>query len=1765
MQQKQSTAPLRKLHHIQFGILSPEEIKAMSVAHIEFPDSYEAGQPKKGGLSDPKMGVVERNYKCQTCNQGEDDCPGHFGHIELAKPVYHVGFVDKVCKLLRCVCFNCSRLLANENTPEFQMATKMVNPAKRFKKMMELCKSVRMCESDDNQQQEDGAMNDDGSTYVPHRGCGRAPPFKIQRTGLTINAEWKEVDEGQERKKAVTAEWAHTILKRISDQDAEYLGFNPKFSRPDWMILTVFPVPPLAVRPSVAFGGAARGSDDLTYKLADIIKANNNLKKQEQNGAPPHIVADYVQLLQFHCATYVDNELPGQPVATQRSGRPLKSIRQRLKSKEGRIRGNLMGKRVDFSARTVITADPNLSINQVGVPRSIALNMTYPETVTSFNIQHLQELIKRGPTEHPGAKYIIRDDGSRIDLRYNKKPSELHLQYGYKVERHMQDGDFVIFNRQPSLHKMSMMGHRVKILPHSTFRLNLSVTSPYNADFDGDEMNLHLAQSVETRAEICEIMMVPRQIVTPQSNAPVMGIVQDTLTAVRKMTRRDAFVDLENVMNLLLFVPNWNGKVPQPAILKPKPMWSGKQLFTLLIPGGTNYEQASAQPEDERRNPRQRFLSPSDKLVLVENGELIQGMICKRSVGKSGGSLLHVVFMEHGHEVTRLFFDHIQKLVNHWLLLDGHSMSVADCIADQGTNEQVADEIRRAKEAVKTVIQSAQQNQLEPTPGNSLRQTFENEVNRILNNARDTSGKKAQEFLSDFNNMKAMVDSGAKGSFINISQVMACVGQQNVEGKRIPFGFQYRSLPHFVKDDYGPDSRGFVENSYLSGLTPSEFFFHAMGGREGLIDTAVKTAETGYIQRRLIKAMEDVMAKYDGTVRNSQGDIVQLVYGEDGLDGTAFERQNLPTQQGSNTAFKANYQMTLDRVQKLRKRLKGDIIEDMLARPDAQMQLDDEFARLQADRNQLRTIFAEGNDSVPLPVNLRRLLWNAKKIFHITKTKESDLHPLELITKVDRLCDNINVVEGEDPISVETRESATMLFKILLRSTLCSRQVIEVHNLNAESFDWLLGEIEHRFQMAKVNPGEMVGPLAAQSIGEPATQMTLNTFHYAGVGSKNVTLGVPRLKELINVAKHVATPALVVCLHDSYRRDRDKAKQVQAALEYTTLRKITAATEIYYDPDPMATVIEEDAGWVSAFLELEEPDKLANLSRWLLRIELDRRRMLDKALKMEDVAQRINDEFPGDLYCIFSDDNAERLVLQIRIINQENKEQGEQVADEEDDNFLRRIEQQIISDLALQGIDRIKKVYMTNKDKRVTITDAGEFAREDEWRLETDGVNLLRVMAEPAVDAARTHSNDICEIVEGLGIEAVRKGLQNEVHKVLSFDGSYVNYRHMALLCDIMTFRGHLMSITRHGINRVDSGALQRCSFEETVEILFDAAAHAETDWLKGVTENIMLGQLAPLGTGEVDLYLHEEMLAKAHEVAPALPVFGASGIYDMVVDGPTTPYQSITTPIQGGYSPGMTPSQAAFSPMANAGAFSPAYSPGPASPGGYSPSSPGYSPTSPGYSPTSPSYSPTSPSYSPTSPSYSPTSPSYSPTSPSYSPTSPSYSPTSPSYSPTSPSYSPTSPSYSPTSPSYSPTSPSYSPTSPSYSPTSPSYSPTSPSYSPTSPSYSPTSPSYSPTSPSYSPTSPSYSPTSPSYSPTSPSYSPTSPSYSPTSPSYSPTSPSYSPTSPTYSPTSPSSYGAPGSAYSPGAYSPTSPSYSPTSPTYSPTSPTNPPPPKK
>lgn len=465
---------------IQFSIMSPDDIVKHSVVEITKSETFNGNEPVFNGLFDPRMGVIDHNKTCITCGQKNTFCPGHFGHIKLEKPIFYVQFFDTVKKLLNCVCFRCSKLLVDPNSPEIKaIESKKMSRQKRWDAMYKLCSKVKRC-----------------GQHNPH-GCGARKPVITKDGMLKIGFEWKEVKEKSSdaknafppdaRKQTLNAEDVLQILRRISDKDAELLGYHPKFNRPEWMICTVVPVPPPAVRPSVRSETGQRQEDDITHKLLDIIKYNKMLaQKLEKSGndkASEDNINMIMMLLQYAAATMIDNTNPSIPKAEQKTGRPIRSLTERLKSKDGRIRGNLMGKRVDFSARSVITPDPNISINELGVPLKIAMNMTFPEVVTKWNMDEMYKLVRNGPDVYPGAKHVkFHKDGTTRRLKNMQDRNKIILSEGDIVERHMRNGDYVLFNRQPSLHRMSMMGHRARIMPYNTFRLNVITTPAFNAD-----------------------------------------------------------------------------------------------------------------------------------------------------------------------------------------------------------------------------------------------------------------------------------------------------------------------------------------------------------------------------------------------------------------------------------------------------------------------------------------------------------------------------------------------------------------------------------------------------------------------------------------------------------------------------------------------------------------------------------------------------------------------------------------------------------------------------------------------------------------------------------------------------------------------------------------------------------------------------------------------------------------------------------------------------------------------------------------------------------------------------------------------------------------------------------------------------------------------------------------------------------------------------------------------------------------------------------
>lgn len=838
---------------IEFGLMSPKVIKDMAKAKIVTPELYDKeGYPVDGGLMDVRLGVIDPGLRCKTDGQKLKESLGHFGFMELARPVVHISFVSVILDLLRCTCRKCGRILIpDEKLDEVKDLLDKISleqgPNERRDKIKEIIASMRT--------------------------ISKCPHCSEKQNKITIEKPTSFMEEDRR----LSPIEVRARLERIPNEDLQVFGINPDIARPEWMILTVLSIPPVTMRPSITLESGERSEDDLTHKLGDIVRINQRLFENINAGAPEIIIEDLWDLLQYHVTTFYDNEVAQLPPARHRSGQPLKTLVGRIKSKEGRIRTNLIGKRTNFSARTVISPDPKIDINEVGVPEVIAKKLTVPERVTEWNIEYLKEFIKNGADSYPGSNYMIRPDGKRKKVSDETKEQLLEeIQPGFIVERHLMDGDIALFNRQPSLHRMSMMCHKVKVLPGLTLRLNPAVCAPYNADFDGDEMNLHIPQTEEARAEAEILMQVQTQIISPRYGLSIIACVQDSISGNYTLTREGFEISRQAAIDLLSSagIENFD-KLPN------KPKVTGKEIFSTILPDDFNFVGKSRlftkHPED------------SDAIVKIQNGKLISGVLDSNNLGEGSGLLLRNLHKQYGADEIIKFLRIINGLGAEVLMKYGFTSRLSDIDLNESAYNVIDKERKAAYKDVDKLISEYHAGELDSLPGRSLEESLELKILERLNKLRNDAGKIVEETSPQTSNTMTMVRSGARGNTINLAQMAAVVGQQALRGGRISQGFRGRSLSCFKKNDLGADARGFVGTGFKFGLKPHEMFFMAMTGRDSLMDTALRTPKSGYLYRRLANAMQDLKVEYDFTVRDASKKIVQFHYGEDGLDVSKTE------------------------------------------------------------------------------------------------------------------------------------------------------------------------------------------------------------------------------------------------------------------------------------------------------------------------------------------------------------------------------------------------------------------------------------------------------------------------------------------------------------------------------------------------------------------------------------------------------------------------------------------------------------------------------------------------------------------------------------------------------------------------------------------------------------------------------------------------------------------------------------------------------------
>ena len=803
--------PIRKkIDEITFALLSPEKIKKLSCAKIVTPELYNIdGYPVDGGLMDLKLGAIDPGLKCRTCGGRLKECLGHPGSIDLARAVIHLKYVPLIELGLRCFCHSCSKLMMQDKDLEKYTPTEIAKKSKDVKK-------------------------------CPHCGTAKEKIKVDKPTSFYIG------------KKRIFPTEVREILVNIPDIELRKIGVNPITCRPEWGILTSLLVPPVTVRPSIILESGERSEDDLTHKLSDIIRANQRLWENLNAGAPEVIIEDLWDLLQFHITTFFDNTVARIPPARHRSGQPLKTITERIKGKEGRIRKNLAGKRVNYSGRSVISPDPALQINEVGVPYEIARVVTVAEMVNDLNIEHLKKLVQRGG-EYPGANYIIRTDGKRKKITPDLKEEIIsELDVGYKVERHLQDGDIVLFNRHPSLHKGSLMAHFVKVLPGKTFRLHPAVAFPYNADFDGDEMNIHSPQTEEARAEAKVLLDVKRNLLSPKNNANFIGGISDSITGNYLLGLGEFQKDY---FDQLLYKSGIEHNIKKKTA-------TGKEIFSTLLPK----------------------INFSNDSITVKDGLVIKGTLDESVFGSEESELIKVLDKDFRKEEI---FDILKKSFNlgtNYLTDRGITISVNDLDLDESVVEISKDIIKKAEKRTESIIADFNKGTLERIPGKTREESREIKILQVLNEIRTKIGEIAKKEFPDRNPVNYMIKSGGCGNILNITQMACCVGQQALWGRRIDIGYSGRTLSFFKKGDLSPTSRGFISNSFIKGLRPDEFFFGSITGRDSVMDVALRTPKSGYLYRRLASALQDLRVEYDGTIRNSNNEVIQYKYGDDGID-----------------------------------------------------------------------------------------------------------------------------------------------------------------------------------------------------------------------------------------------------------------------------------------------------------------------------------------------------------------------------------------------------------------------------------------------------------------------------------------------------------------------------------------------------------------------------------------------------------------------------------------------------------------------------------------------------------------------------------------------------------------------------------------------------------------------------------------------------------------------------------------------------------------
>lgn len=1498
----------------QFGVLPQRAVLALSSVHVNEPQR--PGVPKSEGLLDSRFGAEDRFVPCGTCGNPLGVCPSHTGHISLPIPVPMIVYKDNLVQLLNCVCCNCSTLLVDKDS--MMPSMKNLDGLKKLSKVYAAIRKKKtrnipiVCPNPECKWPQPDTVFE--VPYFTHRwntqvltACQQFPPELLEYC----------FSQGVNNTDIVF------LIKSIAPETLEFLGFNIKYSHPADMMLENMSVPGSIVRPTMKQGdGSKRHTvSQLTRMLSLILRYVNQITVLMRNSSFEPTAMNNNTLPASAgpgWSAELDNQLKAlfKLVSAYMSTKKLDIPNHRMKphdakvllqkesciannfknGKKGRVRGNLMGKRVDFCIRTVVTPLVGYDVDQIGIPEGLARIVTIPVAVTKYNIDELQTRLRTTDD----IKQIIVDPNNRLNemIEVNSKnKAHIQLRIGYIVERTLQNGDPAGANRQPTLHRVSFMGHRIVIVPGWTVQLHMGAAAPYNCDCDGDELNIHIPQTLEALAELEELLAVQHNVLHPGANRPVLGLIQDDLAAVHILSLPGTFLSKDDMLNMLTSCVHYDPALPPettmpeaasmprkvwtvrdlpaPTILKSPtgPLWSGKQLFSMLLPAISLRRPASQGKEE----------------FILDRGQLISGVLCKKTMGAVAHSLVHQIAIYYSGSAACRFLSDLHRVTGEFFSRTGVSVGTHDCILEEPADDELLTQVVNDIYEHVQEVQSEAKRIKNEAPGDSawhqkIEQAADMAVVGTVRTALDTSGGIISQAIAPTKNrLKFMtVEAASKGSVLNTTQIIGCLGQTFVAGAR-PGGVATslserlfpsspllphaeaaakRFLPHTgpPQDSVRLQLRcaGFIDRPYAAGLDVEQMFTHAMGGREGLIDTANKTKVTGYMARRVCKAMEGLVLQYDNTVRSAHA-IYSLKVGGDGYEaGRLFIVNKLDLCFATDSALvPKGHRFFFD---------------------DAELKRVRDAIRASRMSGLTMDIVSAGMGAA-LPFLLDTLIPPAASIVNYT-CKCYDPH---------QVFDEMLVDDMRDFVLKELSVTAQAHVMWWLQP-----HVTKYCNKCLES---LLTRMRRIHDRAFLQPGESIGVAAATSISEPGTQLTLNTFHFAGVANEGIIYGIQRLCETVDGTVNIRSPCILVPLLPG--TTQEQARSTADEISSVTLLNVVANTE-YFKAIPQST-LETNLGFYQ-FYKLNQDKFLKHT----LRITFH------PSVRINSVVNALQ-EFLGTTAFILCDDKDHHAVhivfvrnakiwqtmmdratacvptratqrtmrplilrpaaqaaeiardVPLKSLCKTEREDGKEGEEEEevsvedviDFNLVREAKAKILAKCRLQGIPGVTAVKL--RVQKCTTIDPVTHAMQNENRFVLDirGVGLNSIYKLPFVDMINVVSNNVHEVNETLGIDAAAHVLFHEIRTCFEVGGARTDDRMISLLVQVITQWGDIMALTRHGINRLHEShqsAVAKISFEQVLDMIHDACTSGQRDPLKGPSESVMFGKRLNAGTGLADI-----------------------------------------------------------------------------------------------------------------------------------------------------------------------------------------------------------------------------------------------------------------------------------------------------------------------